>query len=143
MNNKNTNNNAFLIHISAFAGYFFPLGGIIAPLIFWQVKKDENEFLDANGKEAVNFNLSFILYIFILGLTFIPFFIRSIFNNINNLDHMRDDFYFDLTSMFGFMGGISLIGILGVIRFALIILAAVKANNGELYKYPLTIKFIK
>jgi len=143
MNTKNTNNNAFLIHISAFAGYFFPLGGIIAPLIFWQVKKDENEFLDANGKEAVNFNLSYMLYMFILGLTFIPFIIRAIFNNINNLDHMHNDFFYDFPSMFGFMGGISLIGILGVIRFVLIILAAVKANNGELYKYPLTIKFIK
>lgn len=143
MNTKNTNNNAFLIHISAFAGYFFPLGGIIAPLIFWQVKKDENEFLDANGKEAVNFNLSYMLYMFILGLTFIPFIIRAIFNNINNLDHMHNEFFYDFPNMFGFMGGVSLIGILGVIRFVLIILAAVKANNGELYKYPLTIKFIK
>lgn len=143
MNSKNTNNNAFLIHISAFAGYFFPLGGIIAPLIFWQVKKDESEFLDVNGKEAVNFNLSFMLYMFILGLSFIPFFIRSIINNIDNLNHMNDDFIFDFTSMFGFMGGISLIGILGIFRFVLIILAAVKANNGEAYKYPLTIKFIK
>ena len=144
MNSKSTNNNAFLIHISAFAGYFFPLGGVIAPLIFWQVKKDENEFLDAHGKEAVNFNLSFMLYMFILGLTFIPFFIRSIFNNINNFDNMNHhDFFFDFTNIFGFLGGISLIGILGIIRFALIILAAVKANNGEHYKYPLTIKFIK
>ncbi|MDC9722124.1 MAG: DUF4870 domain-containing protein [Urechidicola sp.] len=143
MNTKNTNNNAFLIHISAFAGYFFPLGGIIAPLIFWQVKKDENEFLDANGKEAVNFNLSYMLYMFILGLTFIPFIIRAILNNINNLDHMHSEFFYDFPNIFGFVGGVSLIGILGVIRFVLIILAAVKANNGELYKYPLTIKFIK
>ena len=120
------------------------IGYIIAPLIFWQVKKDESEFIDAHGKEAVNFNLSFMLYMFILGLTFIPFFIRSIFNNINNLDTMNHhDFFFDFTNIFGFLGGISLIGILGIIRFALIILAAVKANNGEHYKYPLTIKFIK
>ena len=143
MNTKNTNNNAFLIHISAFAGYFIPLGGIIAPLIFWQVKKDESAFLDDQGKQAVNFNLSFLLYTFILGLTFIPFFIRAIFNNLQNLDHMHDDFFFDFPSMFGFIGGISLIGILGVVRFILIILAAVKANNGEHFKYPLTIKFIK
>ncbi len=143
MNSKNTNNNAFLIHISAFAGYFFPLGGIIAPLIFWQVKKDENEFLDAHGKEAVNFNLSFLLYSVILGLTFIPIIIRSIFRNIDNLDHMQNDFFFDFTNMFGFFGGISIIGILGILRFVFIILAAVKANNGEFYNYPLTIKFIK
>ena len=143
MNTKNTNNNAFLIHISAFAGYFFPFGGIISPLIFWQVKKDESEYLDTHGKEAVNFNLSFTLYMFILGLTFIPFFIRFIFRNINNLNHMQNEFFFDFSDMFGFMGGISLIGILGIIRFVLVTLAAVKANNGEFYKYPLTLKFIK
>lgn len=143
MATKNENNNAFLIHISAFAGYFFPLGGIIAPLIFWQVKKDESEFLDTHGKEAVNFNLSFMLYTFILGLTFIPFIIGSILRNVNNMDHMHNDFFWDFPNMFGFIGGISILGLLGVFRFVLIILAAIKANNGEDYKYPLTIKFIK
>ncbi|OIQ39384.1 MAG: hypothetical protein BM563_04395 [Bacteroidetes bacterium MedPE-SWsnd-G1] len=143
MKTKTEQNNAFLIHISALAGYFFPLGGIVAPLIFWQVKKDESAYLDEQGKEAVNFNLSFFLYQFILGLTFIPLFIRSIFRNVSNLDHMHNDFFFDFPNVIGFFGGISLIGILGLIRFVLIILAAVKANKGEDYKYPITIKFIK
>ncbi len=143
MNTKKDNNNAFLIHISALAGYFFPLGGIIAPVIFWQVKKDESAFLDEHGKEVVNFNLSFFLYSFILGLAFIPLFITSIFRNIKNLDHMHNDFFFDFPGIFGFIGGISLIGILSLIRFGLIILASIKANNGEEYNYPFTIKFIK
>jgi uncharacterized Tic20 family protein len=56
---------------------------------------------------------------------------------------MKNEFFFDFSDMFGFMGGISLIGILGIIRFVLVTLAAVKANNGEFYKYPLTLKFIK
>lgn len=143
MNTKKDHNNAFLIHISAMAGYFFPLGGVIAPLIFWQVKKDESPFLDEQGKEAVNFNLSFLLYSFILGLTFIPFFIKWFFNIFSNVDQIHDNFHFDFPSMFGFIGGISLIGILGLIRFALIILASVKVNSGEHFKYPLSIKFIK
>jgi len=142
-NTKKENSNAFLIHISALAGYFFPLGGIIAPLIFWQVKKDESAYLDEHGKAAVNFNLSFLLYTFILGLTFIPFFIRTFMNTFSHLDQMHETFHFHLPSMFGLLGGISLIGILGIVRFVLIILAAIKANNGEDYKYPLTIKFIK
>ncbi len=142
-NTKKENNNAFLIHISALTGYFFPLGGVIAPLIFWQVKKDESAFLDEQGKEAVNFNLSYYLYTFILGLAFIPFFIRSFFSAFSNMDHMHNNFHFDMPSMFGFIGGISLIGLLGLIRFVLIILASIKANNGEDYKYPCTIKFIK
>ncbi|MCF6280446.1 MAG: DUF4870 domain-containing protein [Flavobacteriaceae bacterium] len=142
MTTKNDNNNAFLIHISAFVGYFFPLGGIIAPLIFWQVKKDENEFLDEQGKEAVNFNLSFLLYTFILGLALIPFLFGSIFRMFDRIDHMNNDFNFDFP-LFGFFGGISIIGILGIVRFVLIILAAIKANEGEHYKYPFTIKFVK
>jgi len=140
MTTKNNNSNAFLIHISAFAGYFFPLGGVIAPLIFWQVKKNESDFLDEQGKEAVNFNLSFLLYTFILGLTFIPLFLGTLFKNI---EHSNNEFLFDFPSMFGFFGGISIIALLGVIRFVFIILAAIKANNGEHYKYPLTIQFIK
>lgn len=142
MATTNENSNAFLIHISAFAGYFFPLGGVIVPLIFWQVKKDESEFLDEQGKEAVNFNLSFLLYTFILGLTLIPFLFGSIFRAFERIDHMHHEFNFDLP-FFGFFGGISVIGILGIIRFVLIILAAIKANDGEHYKYPFTIKFIK
>jgi uncharacterized Tic20 family protein len=140
MTTKNNNSNAFLIHISAFAGYFFPLGGVIAPLIFWQVKKNESDFLDEQGKEAVNFNLSFLLYTFILGLTFIPLFLGTLFKNI---EYSNNEFLFDFPSMFGFFGGISIIALLGVIRFVFIILAAIKANNGEHYKYPLTIQFIK
>ena len=143
MKTNKDNSNAFLIHISAMAGYFFPFGGIVAPVIFWQVKKDESPFLDEHGKEAVNFNLSFFLYSFILGLTFIPFFIRNLMSIISNADQMHSNFNFDFPFMFGFLGGISLLGILGLIRFGLIILAAIKANKGENYKYPFTIKFIK
>ena len=143
MNSKNDNSNAFLIHISAFAGYFFPLGGVIAPLIFWQVKKDESEYLDTQGKEAVNFNLSFLLYTFLLGLALVPFIFGSIFRAFDNIDHMHNEFNFGFPHVFGFVGGISIIGLLGIIRFVFIILAAIKANNGEYYKYPLTIKFVK
>ena len=143
MNTKKDQNNAFLIHISALAGYFFPLGGILAPLILWQVKKDDSPYLDAHGKQAVNFNLSFFLYSFILGLTFIPFFIKGFFNTFSHIDQMHDNFHFSFPGMFGFLGGLSIIGILSMIRLALIILAGIKANNGEDFNYPITIKFIK
>lgn len=140
---KTDNSNAFLIHISAFAGYFFPLGGVIAPLIFWQVKKDESEFLDAQGKDAVNFNLSFLLYTFLLGLALVPFFFGTIFRAFERVDHMHSEFSFSFPHAFGFFSGISIIGLLEIIRFVFIILAAIKANNGEYYKYPFTIKFVK
>ncbi|MFB1039974.1 MAG: DUF4870 domain-containing protein, partial [Polaribacter sp.] len=67
MKKNNQNTNAFLIHISAFAGFVFPFGQIITPLIAWQTLKDRSPFLDEQGKEAINFNLSYTLYAFILS----------------------------------------------------------------------------
>ncbi len=80
MKQNNENTNAFLIHISAFAGFLFPFGSIITPLIAWQTLKNRSRFLDEQGKEAVNFNISYSLYMFLASLIIIPFFIRSIFD---------------------------------------------------------------
>ena len=142
MNNNDNNTNAFLIHISAFAGYLFPFGSIITPLILWQTLKDRDQFLDEHGKEAVNFNLSYGLYLFILSASFIPFFFTNFFNAFNNLDHI--DFGVDIGyGIFSFLGVASIVSIIGLIKIALIVLASLKANKGETYRYPLTIKFIK
>ncbi|AZJ31932.1 hypothetical protein SAMN05444344_1776 [Tenacibaculum mesophilum] len=142
MQHNNQNTNAFLIHISAFAGYLFPLGSIITPLILWQTLKERSTFLDEHGKEAVNFNISYSLYIFILGLSFIPFFFGRIFNGFDGIDI---DFggHHGHGGLFGIFGFASVVSIVALIKVALIIIAAMKANKGEMYKYPLTIKFIK
>lgn len=142
MQHNNQNTNAFLIHISAFAGYLFPLGSIITPLILWQTLKERSPFLDEHGKEAVNFNISYSLYIFILGLSFIPFFFGRIFNGFDGIDI---DFggYHGHGGLFGIFGFASVVSIVALIKVSLIIIAAMKANKGEMYKYPLTIKFIK
>ena len=148
MTQNNENTNAFLIHISAFAGFLFPFGSIITPLIAWQTLKNRSRFLDEQGKDAVNFNISYSLYMFVASLIIIPFFIRSIFDAGRHNYHYRFDWDwwdFDLGfgSIFGVIGFSSLVGIIGLIKVALIILAAIKANKGEDYRYPLTIKFIK
>ncbi len=142
MKHNNINTNAFLIHITAFAGYLFPLGSIITPLILWQTLKDRSSLLDEHGKEAVNFNISYSLYIFILGLSFIPFFFGSIFNGFNEMDIDFGGLH-GYGGLFSFFGFASLVSIVALIKVALIIIAALKANNGEMYNYPLTIKFIK
>lgn len=128
MQHNNQNTNAFLIHISAFAGYLFPLGSIITPLILWQTLKERSTFLDEHGKEAVNFNISFGLYIFIVSASFIPFLFGG---------------HHGYGGLFGILGFASLAGLIALIKIALIIIAAMKANKGELYHYPFTIKFIK
>ncbi|WP_369047723.1 DUF4870 domain-containing protein [Tenacibaculum sp. UWU-22] len=143
MKNSNENAKALLIHISAFTGYLFPFGSIITPLILWQSLKERSFFLDQQGKEAVNFNISFALYLFIISTTFfIPLFFGSFFNLFKNLN--RIDFGVNIIPDFSlFLGSISLISVAYFIKIVLIILAALKANEGEIYHYPLTIKFIK
>jgi uncharacterized protein len=141
MNKNNENTNAFLIHISAFAGFIIPFGSIIVPLVLWQTMKDRSRFLDEQGKEAVNFNVSYALYIFILGLSIIPFAFRTIFRHMNDFNN----FHWDWSNggFFGILGVASIISLIGFIKIALIIIAGLKSKEGENYKYPFTIKFIK
>ncbi len=131
MSTKNDNNTAFLIHLSAFFGYVIPFGAIVGPLVIWEINKEKSEFVNENGKEAINFNLSYLLYTFLLGLSVVPFIIRTVMSEFHHLD------------LFGIITAGSLIGLLAIVKFVLIILAAVSANQGEVYHYPLTIKFIK
>ncbi len=131
MSNKKEYNTAFFLHLSAFFGYVFPFGGVIAPLVIWELKKNESNFIDRSGKASVNFNLSFLLYSFILGVSIFPFAFNSFFSELHHFD------------LFGILSMVSLVGILAIVRFILIITAATRANNGEIYDYPLTIKFIK
>ncbi|MBI5010911.1 MAG: DUF4870 domain-containing protein [Bacteroidia bacterium] len=104
---------SMLCHLSAFAGFFFPFGGIIGPLICWLTRKDESEWVNLNGKNALNFQLSILLYIVLaIPLVFIVI-------------------------------GIPIIAILSVLKVICIIVASVKAPKGELFKYPLSIPFIQ
>jgi len=143
MKQNNQNTNAFLIHISAFAGFIFPFGHIITPLIAWQTLKEKSPFLNDQGKEAVNFNLSYTLYAFILTLTFIPFALGTFFRNVDNFDNFPMNFDFNTNNILSFIGFGTITGILYLVGIALVIIASLKAKDGEHYKYPFTIKFIK
>ena len=145
MEKKDDKNLAFLTHLSGFGGYIFPFGSIIIPLIIWETKKRESEFIDYNGKEAINFNLSYLLYTILLGISSFPFFIGSLFNNLrdNIIDFDNINFYFDSNHLFGIFSIASLISILALGKIVLIIMNAMAAHKGEKVKYPLTIKFIK
>ena len=120
---QNDKNYSSITHLSGFAGWFIPFGNIIAPIVLWTAKKNESSYIDAHGKAAVNFQLSLILYGFLLALLIIPIAIFTL--------------------------GLGLVAIaLGIIpaiilKFILIITASIKANNGEQYHYPFTIEFIK
>jgi uncharacterized Tic20 family protein len=147
MTTKDEKNIALLTHLSGFGGYIIPLGSVIIPLIIWQTKKEESKFIDHNGKEAINFNLSYLLYTFILSISTFPFFVGSFFRNLRGqvIDFNNLDLHFDFNSdhFFGLFGVLSLVSILAIGKVILIIMNAIASQKGEKVKYPLTIKFIK
>lgn len=104
---------AMLCHLSAFAGFFFPFGGIIGPLICWLTRKDESVWVDLNGKASMNFQLSILLYmVLVIPLLFI-------------------------------LVGIPIMMFLLALKIVCIIIASVKGAKGERFKYPLAIPFLQ
>jgi uncharacterized Tic20 family protein len=104
---------SMLCHLSAFAGFFFPFGGVIGPLICWLTRRDESSWVNLNGKASLNFELSMLLYMVLaVPLCFI-------------------------------LIGIPIVMFLGTLKVICIIIASVKAPKGELFKYPLSIPFIQ
>ncbi|GGK20508.1 hypothetical protein GCM10007962_13290 [Yeosuana aromativorans] len=141
-------NIATFIHLSTFSRFIIPLGNFIGPIILWVSNKDKSEFIDAHGKQAINFQISILLYAIILGTISIPFFIFNIFNGFDFIDfHGLHDFHINigkpspLLYIGGALGGLAIVGF--ILELVFIIKASLKARDGELYQYPLTINFIK
>jgi hypothetical protein len=102
-----------LCHLAAFAGYVIPFGNFVGPLIIWLMKKEEMPFVDEQGKESLNFQITVtiaMIVCFVLVFVFI---------------------------------GFLLLPAVAIASLIFMIIAAVKANSGEHYRYPLTIRFIK
>ena len=154
---KHQRNLSALIHASTFSKFFIPFGNFIIPLVLWTANKKEYEFVDHNGKQAINFQISLLLYSIVLGIISIPFFISFFpdifdfghfgFNRLNNFNNLNinfdsDDFRFG-TWLFplGITGLIQ--GALFIINIVYTILATIKTNEGQTFNYPITIKFIK
>lgn len=112
MNQKDARTWAMLCHIGAFAGYIIPFGHIIVPLVIWLIKKDESPFVDDQGKESLNFQISMSIYAIIAAL---------------------------LTLV---VIGLALLFAVVIFDVIMVIIAAVRANNGERYRYPLCLRLI-
>lgn len=144
-------NIATFTHLSALTQYFIPFGNYIFPILIWSSKKDKSEFVDHNGKQVLNFQLSLLLYSLILIIIAVPIFIVTLFKNIPFSAIINDNDV--IINHFDFENSIGLItvGIIAVLvffalkvaEFFLIIYASIKTSNGEKYKYPLSIPFIK
>ncbi len=129
--------NAMIIHLSGLSNLIIPLGNIILPIILWQVMKKDSEFCDDQGKEAVNFNLSYLLYNILLlivsGGSVITALIGAGKENVPAI----------LASSSGLIISLLILSVLFIIKFIFIIIAAVRSNSGDRYRYPLIIRFIK
>lgn len=104
-----------LLHLSQLANIIIPMAGIVAPIVIWQMYKDKMPALDAHGKMVANWIISSAIYWFV-----------------------------SIILIFVFL--IGLIPMLGLViaGIAFPIIGALKANdNGELWEYPLAIKFLK
>lgn len=141
-------NIATFVHLSTFSRFIIPFGNFIGPLILWIANKEKSEFIDAHGKQALNFQMSIYLYAIIIGIISIPFFIFKVFQGIDIFDFNNfNDFQFNIsqpTPLFYFIGGFGALAIICfIIEIVFIIKASLKARDGELYQYPLTINFLK
>ena len=138
---QNEKTTAALLHVSAFAKYLIPFAGIVVPLIIWQTKKHQSEYVDANGKSVINFHLSILVYSIVLAIILGIFFLNSISQLVQIESAGGEVFPVELISIV--IIGAIVLGAWTITEFILIILGSVKANEGTVYKYPFTINFIK
>lgn len=111
-------------HLSALAGFVIPFGNVLGPLLVWQIKKNEFPSVVEHGKAALNFQLT-VLIVLLVGivaavlLSFVCFFVCV-----------------------GFLL-FPVIAIIGLAGLVFAVIAGIKANNGEAYRYPWSLTLIK
>ncbi|MEX0965975.1 MAG: DUF4870 domain-containing protein [Bacteroidia bacterium] len=109
---KDDRNWGMLAHLSALSGYVIPFGWFLGPLVVWLVKREEIPFVNDQGREALNFNISMCIYALISAILFLV------------------------------LVGFVLIVIVMVLHLVFTLIATIKASEGNMYRYPLTIRFV-
>jgi uncharacterized protein len=107
------NTYCMFIHLSQFCGFIFPLAGMIVPIVLWVLNKDNSPVIDRHGKNVVNWIITSILI------------------------------YAVLTILCFVLIGVPLIIAFGIAHFVFIIIGALKAKDGIVYKYPFALELIK
>jgi uncharacterized Tic20 family protein len=104
---------ALFAHLGTLVGFVIGFGNFIVPLVIWLSKKDESEFVTEHAKESLNFQLSVLLYVIIATLL-----------------------------SFVLIGIPILFGLI-ITDIVCVVIASMKADKGEFYRYPITIRFVK
>ncbi|MDX1569929.1 MAG: DUF4870 domain-containing protein [Xanthomonadales bacterium] len=113
MTTREANQWAMFIHFSIFAGVIVPYAGLIVPIVIWQLKKDEFPSLTAHAYVVLNWIISVIIYSLICAVLTLI-----------------------LVGVLGFV-------VLGILCIVFPLIGGIKANEGELWEYPLSIRFFK
>ena len=102
-----------MCHLSALAGFVIPgAGHILGPLIVWLVKRGESAEIDAHGKESLNFQISMLIYNVVAGILCL------------------------------LLIGFALLAVLHVLNVVFVIIASLRASEGQMYRYPLTLRLV-
>jgi uncharacterized protein len=109
-----------LCHLSALAGFIIPFGNMLGPLLVWQIKKNEIPSVNVHGKAALNFQIT-VTIAALVGMVVAV--ILSFF-------------------CVGFLL-IPIVILIGLAGLVFAIIAGIKANNGEEYKYPFSLNLVK
>ncbi len=113
-------NMAMFCHLSSLAGYFVGVGHFLGPLILWLMKKDQSAFVDVNGKESLNFQISIFIYFLVTGV------VCGILTLI----------------VIGVFLAMILFPAIAIFHLVVTIQASMAASNGQMYRYPLCIRFL-
>lgn len=101
-----------LAHASAFVGFLFPFGNILGPLLVWAIKKDESQFVDENGKQALNFQITWTVWLLLSALSVL------------------------------LVIGLVVLPLVALAWLILVIIAIIRASENQVYDYPLTFDLI-
>ena len=126
-------------HLASLANFVVPFGAIVGPLVVWLTKKDTSAFVDRHGKESVQFQVCFLAYHMILmcgGL-------GSFFGAMVAADAVKGAGEpFAIVAFIGLFGLVGIALLLRVFVLVTMIIAATRANAGEDFRYPLTIRLL-
>lgn len=150
---NNHKNLATCIHLLSFGKWLFPLGNFILPILLWMINSNKSDYVDHHGKQVINFQLSMTLYAIVISviaaIILLVAFTSGGIEFFEGLDRMDGDEIFKGENMgiFATMIGVAILFggaliMIGIIDLVYTIRGAMQANDGMLFKYPLTIPFL-
>ncbi|MEH6394585.1 DUF4870 domain-containing protein [Pseudoalteromonas sp.] len=104
---------AMLCHLSALAGFIIPMGSIIGPLVVWLIKKEEMPLVAEHGRKSLNFQITMLIAYIICFIL-----------------------------MFVVIGAI-LLPVVAIFSFIMVVIGAIKTNDGKSFSYPFSLNLIK